>query len=69
VIIFFYLNYPGVQKHFVDKELSLMTPEQRAALEQMQAANAAMATATASAQQAPPPAAPPPAAPPSAPAG
>ena len=67
--IFFYLNYPGVQKHFVDKELSLMTPEQRAALEQMQAANAAMANATAAAQQTPPPAAPPPAAPPSTPAG
>jgi hypothetical protein len=74
VIIFFYLNYPGVQKHFVDREMSLMTPEQRAALEQMQAANAAMASATAAAQQtpppaAPPPAAPPPAAPPSTPAG
>jgi len=69
VIIFFYLNYPGVQKHFVDKELSLMTPEQRAALEQMQAANAAMANATAAAQQTAPPAAPPPAAPPSTPAG
>jgi hypothetical protein len=67
VIIFFYLNYPGVQKHFVDKELSLMTPEQRAALEQMQAANAAMANATAAAQQTPPPAAPPPATPPSTP--
>jgi hypothetical protein len=53
VIIFFYLNYPGVQKHFVDKELSLMTPAQRAALEQMQAANAAMAQATATAQAAP----------------
>jgi len=64
VIIFFYLNYPGVQKHFVDKELSLMSPEQRAALEQMQAANAAMANATRAAQQNPPPAAPPPAAPP-----
>jgi hypothetical protein len=67
VIIFFYLNYPGVQKHFVDKEMSLMTPEQRAALEQMQAANAAMANATAAAQQTPPPAAPPPATPPSTP--
>jgi hypothetical protein len=69
IIIFFYLNYPGVQKQFVDHEMALMTPEQRAALEQMQAANAAMANATAAAQQTPPPAAPPPAAPPSTPAG
>jgi hypothetical protein len=45
-LIFFYLNYPGVQKHFVDHEMELMTPEQRAALAQMQAANAAMAAAS-----------------------
>jgi len=69
--ILLYLYYPGVRDQFVQKELSLMTPEQRAALEQMQAANAAMANATRSAQAtppvAPPPAAPPPAAPPSTP--
>ena len=70
IIIFFYLNYPGVQKQFVDHEMALMTPEQRAALEQMQAANAAMARASAAAPttSAPPPAAPPPAAPPPPPA-
>ena len=63
VIIFFYLNYPGVQRHFVEHEMALMTPEQRAALEQMQAANAAMAQATAAASTTsttpPPPPAPP----------
>jgi hypothetical protein len=64
VIIFFYLNYPGVQKHFVDRELSLMTPEQRAAAEQMQQAQMAMAQASQARQNTPPPAAPPPAAPP-----
>jgi hypothetical protein len=46
MLIFFYLNYPGVQQHFVDHEMELMTPEQRAALAQMQAANAAMAQAS-----------------------
>src|SRR6186713_1110054 len=30
--IFFYLNYPGVRDQFVQHELSLMTPEQRAAM-------------------------------------
>jgi len=43
--IYLYLNYPGVQKHFMDSELSRMTPEQRAALEQLQAANMAAARA------------------------
>ena len=27
-VIFFYLNYPGVQKQFVEHEMSLLTPEQ-----------------------------------------
>ena len=67
LLIFFYLNYPGVQQQFVDHEMSLMNPEQRAAIEQMQAADAAMAAASApKPPTAPPPAAPPPAAPPSA---
>lgn len=71
--IFLYLSYPGVQQNFVEHELSLMTPEQRAALAQMQAANAAMiqastaapaaAAAAAPAAAAPAPAAPAPAAP------
>jgi len=59
--IFFYLNYPGVRDQFVQHELSLMTPEQRAAAEQMQAAQVAMMQATASsaaAQAATPAAAP-----------
>jgi hypothetical protein len=43
--IYLYLNYPGVQKHFMDSELARMTPEQRAALEQLQAANMAAARA------------------------
>jgi hypothetical protein len=68
-LIFMYLNYPGVQKHFVEHEMSLLTPEQRAAMEQVQAANAAAARAMASPASAapasttpppPPPAAPPP---------
>ncbi len=47
--IFLYLSYPGVQQNFVEHELSLMTPEQRAALAQMQAANAAMIQASSTA--------------------
>jgi hypothetical protein len=43
--IYLYLNYPGVQKHFIDNELSRLTPEQRAAMEQLQAANMAAARA------------------------
>ena len=57
--IFFYLNYPGVQKHFIDKEMSLLTPEQKEAMEKLQAANMAAAQAMAT-PAAPPPAAPPP---------
>ena len=66
LLIFFYLNYPGVQKHFIEHEMALLTPEQRAAMEQVQRANAAAAAVMAapSAPAAPPPAAPPPAAPP-----
>ncbi len=51
--IFFYLNYPGVRDQFVKHEMDLMTPEQRAAMAQMNAANAAMAQATAAAAAAP----------------
>jgi len=60
--IYLYLNYPGVQRQFMEHELALMTPEQRAAMEQLQAANeAAMranAAAAAAAAPAPAPAAP-----------
>ena len=43
--ILLYLYYPGVRDQFVQKELSLMTPEQRAAMQQMQRANEAAAQA------------------------
>ena len=66
--ILLYLSYPGVQQNFVEHELSLMTPEQRAALEQMQAANAAMVRASSPAAAAVPAAAPAPAPAPAAPA-
>ena len=62
--IFFYLNYPGVRDRFIENEMSMLTPEQRNALEQLQAANAAaaqaMATPASLPASTPPPAAPPP---------
>jgi hypothetical protein len=71
IAIFFYLNYPGVRDVFVQHEMSLLTPEQKVAMEQMQAAQLAMAQATAAtaaapaaaaaAAAAPPPPPPPPA--------
>jgi len=62
--IYLYLNYPGVQRQFMDHELALMTPEQRAAMEQLQAANEAAMRANAAAAAAAAPAAPPPPPPP-----
>jgi hypothetical protein len=47
IAIFFYLNYPGVRDNFVKHELALMTPEQRAAMENLAKANAAAAQAMA----------------------
>ena len=44
--IYLYLSYPGVQKPFIENEMSRLTPEQRAAMEQMAAANAAAAQVT-----------------------
>jgi hypothetical protein len=74
IAIYFYLNYPGVRDHFVEAEMSRLTPEQRVAMEQLQAANAVAAAAMAAPAPAyttpatvatpPAPAAPPPAAPP-----
>ena len=52
LIIFMYLNYPGVRNAFVEHEMTLMTPEQRAAMAQMQAANAAAMQANMNAAQA-----------------
>ncbi len=49
--IFFYLNYPGVRTHFEQAELARLTPEQRAAMEQVQLANAAAAQAMAAPSQ------------------
>ena len=62
--IFFYLNYPGVRDRFIDSEMSRLTPEQKAALENLQAANAAAAQAMATPAAPPPASTPPPAAPP-----
>jgi hypothetical protein len=39
--VYLYLSYPGVRQVFVESEMSRLTPEQRAAIEQLQAANAA----------------------------
>jgi hypothetical protein len=41
--ILFYLYYPGVRDAFVKHEMSLLTPEQRNAMQQLAAANAAAA--------------------------
>jgi hypothetical protein len=62
--IFFYLNYPGVRDHFIEHEMSLLTPEQRVAMEKLQAANVAAAQAMATPASPPPSSTPPPAAPP-----
>jgi hypothetical protein len=58
LIILLYLQYPGVRDHFIQNEMNLMTPEQRAAYEQLAAANAAAMAANAAAKAAPAPAAP-----------
>jgi hypothetical protein len=64
--IYMYLNYPGVREHFYESEMSRLSPEQRAAMENLQAANMAASAAMAAPQVAPAPAAmsapPPPAA-------
>ncbi len=39
--IYLYLSYPGVQQAFVENEKSRLTPEQIAAIEQLEAANVA----------------------------
>jgi hypothetical protein len=60
IVVFMYLNYPGVRDQFMAHEMSLLTPEQRAAVEKANAANAAAAAAMAPQAAAPAPAAPPP---------
>jgi hypothetical protein len=42
--VYLYLSYPGVQKAFVENELSRLTPEQKAAMDQLARANAAAAS-------------------------
>jgi hypothetical protein len=66
IAIFFYLNYPGVRDMFIKHELALMTPAQRAASEQMQAAQQAMVQASTTPAPAPTQTPPPPPAPPAA---
>ncbi|MFV2064563.1 MAG: hypothetical protein ACC726_13790, partial [Chloroflexota bacterium] len=56
-IIYLYLSYPGVQQPFVENEKSKLTPEQRDAMEQLAAANAAADSGAAPGMN--PPAAPP----------
>jgi hypothetical protein len=41
LIVYVYLNLDGVREVFMKSEMARLTPEQRAALEQLQAANAA----------------------------
>jgi hypothetical protein len=47
IIIFFYLNYPGVRDQFIAHERAMLTPEQKAAMDNLAAANAAAAAAMA----------------------
>jgi hypothetical protein len=54
IIIFFYLNYPGVRNVFVQHEMSMLTPEQRAAMQKVDEANAAAAAAMRAPTQTPP---------------
>ncbi len=66
IVVFMYLNYPGVRNAFVEHEMSLLTPAQKEAMAQMQAAQDAMMRATAASAPAaataaaPAPVAPPP---------
>ncbi|MFL5751317.1 MAG: hypothetical protein ACJ767_11940 [Chloroflexota bacterium] len=45
LVIYMYLNYPGVRQHFVDAEMARLSPEQRVAMENLATANAAAAAA------------------------
>ena len=45
--IYLYLSWPGVKDAFIQNEMSRLTPEQQAALEQLDAANAAAGKAKA----------------------
>ena len=47
LFIYVYLSWPGVKDAFMENEMSRLTPEQRTALEQLQAANQAAGKANA----------------------
>jgi hypothetical protein len=47
IIVLFYLNYAGVRDAFIKNEMDRLTPEQRAAMENVAKANAAAAAAMA----------------------
>ena len=53
LVILLYLQYPGVRDHFIKSEMDRMTPEQRQAYAQVQAANEAAMKANAAAAAAP----------------
>jgi len=53
LVILLYLQYPGVRDHFIKSEMDRLTPEQRAAYAQVQAANEAAMRANAAAAAAP----------------
>jgi len=54
--IFLYLSYPGVQQAFIANERAKLTPEQLAAIDQLEKANAAAAAKPAPGMGTPPPA-------------
>jgi hypothetical protein len=54
--IYLYLSYPGVQQAFIANERSRLTPEQLAAIDQLEKANAAAAAKPAPGMGTPPPA-------------
>ncbi|HKZ92404.1 MAG TPA: hypothetical protein VJZ50_09710 [Candidatus Limnocylindrales bacterium] len=47
LVVYLYLSWPGVKEAFMQNEMSRLTPEQRAALEQLQSANEAAGKANA----------------------
>ena len=54
--IYLYLSYPGVQQAFIANERAKLTPEQLAAIDQLEKANAAAAAKPAPGMGTPPPA-------------
>ena len=52
--VFLYLSYPGVQKAFIENEMSKLTPEQREAMQKLADANASAAMKSAPGMSTPP---------------